>query len=159
MTEVLARTAETIHGGTLACFAVAWAGMRLLRQTSSRDLARLWRAAGATLGPTLGIVVALHAARWARVLHPGRGWPDAFAGTDDGPTQARLALLVAYLVSYTVLEIWTNEPLRLLDRDGVTTPPDAEDAWRTAVGRVRAHVALNAALFLAYVAVAPLARV
>lgn len=154
---MLARLAETVHGGTLAFFAVAWAGMRLLRQSSDRDLARLWRAAGATLGPTLGAVVALHAARWACVLHPGRGWPDAFAGADDAPSRVRVALLVGYLVSYTVLEIWTNEPLRLLDRDGTPTPPDR--TWDTAVRRVRAHVALNAVLFLAYVATGPLARV
>jgi hypothetical protein len=157
--SVLARLAETIHGGTLAIFAVLLTGARLLPQSSSRDLARLWRAAGATLGLTLGAVVALHAARWAVVLHPGAGWPDAFAGTDHVATQTRMVLLVCYVVTYTALEIWTNEPLRLLDRTGAP-PADRVDAtWETAVARVRAHLVVNAGLFLAYVAAGTLARV
>ncbi len=155
--SVLSRLAETVHGGTLAIFAVLLTGARLLPQSSSRDLARLWRAAGATLGPTLGAVVALHAARWAVVLHPGAAWPDAFAGTDDVVTQARMVLLVCYVVTYTALEIWTNEPLRLLDRPGA--PPADGAPWDTAVARVRAHLVVNTGVFLAYVAAGTLARV
>lgn len=157
---VVQRLAETVHGGTLAVFAFLLLARGALPQHAPEDLGRTWRAAGATLGITLGLVVLCFAVRWGSALHPALGFPDRFglpdaAAPGSGLATARLALLVPYWVSYVVLEIWTNEPLRLLDREGVSEA----SAYEAGLGRVRAHLALNAALFLAFVGVGALAPV
>ncbi len=157
---VVQRLAETVHGGTLAIFALLLLARGALPQHAPEDLGRTWRAAGATLGITLGILVLCFAARWGSVLHPTLGFPDRFGlpevgSMGGGLATARLALFVSYWVSYAVLEIWTNEPLRLLDREGVT---DAAP-YAAALDRVRVHLAFNAALFLAFVGVGALAAV
>ncbi len=157
---VVQRLAETLHGGTLGVFALLFLARGALPQHAPEDLGRTWRAAGATLGLSLGLLVLCFAWRWGSVLHPELGFPDRFglpdaARTDGALATARLALLVTYWVSYVILEIWTNEPLRLLDREGVT---DAT-AYGMALGRVRTHLALNAACFLGFVGVGALAPV
>jgi len=155
--NVLLTLAGTVHGGSLFAFAVLLAFRHRIPQVDEVGLVRVYRAWGGGLGITLGLY-------W---LALGLSWPDAhnpgattllerFAipvnpAADLGGVQ--LGLLFAYWVNYVALEIWTLEPCRLLDRDGVVSDP-AQYARTTK--QVATHLAVNAALFNAALVVGSL---
>jgi hypothetical protein len=143
----VARTPELLHAGVLACFALLLVFRRAIPHVRDEDLVRVFRATGAMLGVSLGLVILRFAAMWALVGHPGEGWPDSFGWDVDVPwAQARLLLLGSYWVSYIAFEIWTLEPMRLLDRGDVSD----RAAYTAALGRVVPHLCANAALFGAF---------
>jgi hypothetical protein len=145
----LAKLPEVLHAGTLAIFALLLALRRFIPHVRDEELVRVYRAAGATLGISLGLVILRFAALWAWLGHPGEGWPDAFSWRTEAPfAQPRLLLLFAYWVSYIALEIWTLEPMRLLDRGDVSD----RGAYTQGLARVVPHLGVNALLFLAFVA-------
>jgi|Wag4MinimDraft_19_1082662.scaffolds.fasta_scaffold75073_1 hypothetical protein len=144
---VASRAPEMLHAGVLLCFALLLVFRRAVPHVRDEDLVRVFRATGAMLGVTLGLVILRFAVLWALVGHPGQGWPDSFGWETDVPfAQARLALLACYWVSYVAFEIWTLEPMRLLDRGEVSDRP----AYTAALGRVVPHLCVNAALFGAF---------
>ena len=153
---VASRAPEMLHAGVLVCFALLLTFRRAIPHVRDEDLVRVFRATGAMLGVTLGLVILRFAALWALVGHPGEGWPDMFGWETDVPfAQARLVLLGGYWVSYVGFEIWTLEPMRLLDRGEVSDRP----AYTTALGRVVPHLCVNAALFGAYAVLGELGAV
>lgn len=144
---LISRAPELVHAGALAVFALLLCARSAIPHVRDEDVVRLFRASGATLGLTLGAVILRFAWLWATVGHPGEAWPDAWLGWTDLPhANTRLVLLGAYWVSYVALEIWTLEPMRLLDRGEVSD----RGAYTAALGRVVPHLCVNALLFLAF---------
>ncbi len=145
--NVAATLAGMVHGGTLVTFALLFGCRSHLGAVSEAQLVRVFRACGAILGLSLGIFILLEVLTLSAQWHPGAVGVARFAvPAADVP---RVALFGAYWVSYAVLEIWTLDPCRLLDQQGVVTDPVA---YGEAVRRVGAQVALNAVLFGAVVA-------
>lgn len=151
--SLLMSIAGMVHGGGLIAFAFLLNFRGAMKNVRDCDVIRVYRGFGAGFGLSLGVLVFASAWRFREVVGGGRGLPDAFTPPWDEPlTVLRLALFGAVWVSYAVLEVWTLEPCRLLDRDGVTDPV----AYAAATDRVARHVALNAALFAAVVALGAL---
>lgn len=147
---MIATLAGAVHGGTLVAFAVLLLARGRLPEIGEVALVRAFRATGALLGLTLGAYLFAEAWAWPAAVNPGATGIDRWAVPMD-TRGLRVALLFAYWVSYTALEIWTLEPCRLLDRHGeVADPP----AYSRAAARVSRHLALNAALFLAQLGLA-----
>lgn len=142
--EVLQTLAGMVHGGALVAFALLLVFRRAIPNVRDEDVVRVFRAFGAGIGLSLGVLIFASIWRWATTINPGKGLPDAFAVPwDDTLTVARLFAFVALWVSYVALEIWTLEPCRLLDRGDIADRP----AYAAATSRVAAHLAVNAALF------------
>lgn len=148
MILVLSHLATAIHAGTLFSGAALVAMRNRLSPLREADLIRCFRATGAILGVSLGVFLGTEAALWPGRVNPGARGLDMFAVHAD-LDGLRLLVLGAYWVSYVVLEIWTLEPCRLLDRDGELLDPPRYAATAAAVSR---HLLLNAALFLTVVA-------
>lgn len=130
------------YGGSLIAFAILLAMRHRLAPLTSENVVRTWRAWGVGLGLSMGTLIftglAMH------YLSVG-----AFTwSTDDLSSQLRLAADLVFLalwLSSFQLEIWTMEPTRKLDKDGVITDPTAYEAC---VRRVSLQASVNAALFI-----------
>ncbi len=145
LAELALTLAGTVHGGTLAVFALLLVGRSAVPSVAEADLVRCFRATGATLGLSLGLFILAGAWRYAHAVNPGAGFPDAFAVPIDDPlTIARLVVFGAYWVSYVWLEIFTLEPTRMLD-GGLLGDVSR---WKPASAAVARHVSINAVLFL-----------
>lgn len=136
------------YGGPLFAFAVLLPLAGRLRGLSPWHVDRVYRAWGGGSGLALGAIFL--GGLTSHYLRHGWHW-------SLGTTPQRL-LLAGHLVflvgwvSYTILEIWTLEPLRR--RDGPADPPDPA-AYLAARPPVVRHLGLNAGLFaLAVVLVA-----
>ena len=143
--DALLALCSAVHGGTLIMFALLLNFRPLLAPLDTVSLIRAFRATGGTLGTTLGLFLFGVLFRWPFVVNPGAAWPDAYAvPVDDALTLARVVVFFAYWVSYVWLEIWTLDPCRLLDRDGVITD---EPAYLACASTSARHLAFNAVLF------------
>lgn len=144
--HVLLTLSGMVHGGALVAFALLLNFRWAIPHVRDEDAVRVYRAFGAGFGLSLAVLIFSAIWLWATELYPGKGLPDAFTIPWDEPlTVARLGLFFALWVSYVLLEIWTLEPCRLLDRGEITDRP----AYAAATSRVARHLALNALLFVA----------
>jgi hypothetical protein len=142
--SVIQTLSGMVHGGALVAFALLLAGRRAMLQSRDEDVVRVYRAWGAGNGLSLGALIFSSAWRYATEVNPGKGLPDAFAlPTGDALTVARIALFGAFWVSYVVLEIWTLDPCRSLDKGEIVD----RSAYTAAVRRVTGHLGFNAVLF------------
>jgi hypothetical protein len=133
-----------IHGGGLVAFALLLNFRHAMKYVRDEDVVRVYRGFGAGFGLSLGALVFSSAWLFAQTVNPGKGLPDAFAPPWDDPlTLVRLGTFFALWVSYTVLEVWTLEPCRQLDKGTIADPA----AYATATNRVARHLAFNATLF------------
>jgi len=147
--DLLSTFAALVHGGALVAFALLINFRRAIPRVADEDVIRVYRAFGGGFGLSLGVLIFSNIWIWWRDLGAGRGLPDAFSVPwDDSLTVARLFTFAAFWVSYVWLEIWTLDPLRLLDSGEIK---DREKYTRS-VEQVALHIAINAALFLAVVA-------
>ncbi len=147
--DLLATLAGTVHGGALIAFALLINLRRAIPRVSDEDVIRVYRAFGGGFGVSLGVYIFANIWRWWRDHGASRGLPDAFSiPWDDSLTVARLALFGAFWLSYVWLEIWTLDPCRMLDSGEIKDRP----AYTRAVGAVAVHIAINAALFAAGIA-------
>lgn len=142
-----------VHGGALVVFALLLAFRRSVPGLAEEHVVRVYRAFGAGIGLSLGVLVLGALVSWPAAVNPGAGLPWAYAlRWDSGGavlTSVRALLFLALWVSYVVLEIWTLDPCRSLDRGGEIVD---RPAYARATARVTAHLGLNAALFVAIVA-------
>ena len=146
--DLLSTFAGLVHGGALVAFALLINFRRAIPRVADEDVIRVYRAFGGGFGLSLGVLIFSNIWIWWRDLGAGRGLPDAFSVPwDDSLTVARLFTFAAFWVSYVWLEIWTLDPLRLLDSGEIK---DREKYTRS-VEQVALHIAINAALFLAVV--------
>jgi hypothetical protein len=146
--EVLLSLASTVHGGSLAAFALLLLGRKAIPFVDDVALVRVYRAWGAGIGLSLGVFWLAYASLWPSAHNPGATTLlDRFAVPMDPAVDlggVQLALLLFYWINYVILEIWTLEPCRLLDRNGAVSDPAA---YATTTRRVTLHLAFNAALF------------
>ncbi len=146
--EALLSLAGTIHGGSLAAFAILLMFRKKIPHVDEASLVRVYRAWGGGLGLSLGAYWLALALTWPGAHNPGATTLlGQFAipmnpATDLGGVQ--FGLLFAYWVNYVALEIWTLEPCRLLDRDGTVSDPAL---YARTTQQVATHLAVNAALF------------
>jgi hypothetical protein len=146
---VIQALAGMAHGGGLVVFAILLNARRAMQHVRDEDVVRVYRAWGAGSGLSLGALIFSSAWLYATTVNPGQGLPDAFAlPTDDPLTVARVGLFGALWVSYVVLEIWTLDPCRSLDKGDIVD----RAAYAAATNRVARHLAFNAALFCVVVA-------
>lgn len=130
------------YGGVLLVFAVLLPLAGRLRGLEPWHVDRAFRATGPLSGLAVG---AIFLGGFARLyLDEGAirwGW----SSVEDTLLLAKHAVFCALWVSYTVLEIWTLEPLRRLDGASGVTDPAAYLRARVPVVR---QVAVNAALMV-----------
>jgi len=150
--NVLATLAGMVHGGALVCFALLFMARARIPQVREEDLLRVFRAAGAVLGVSLGLYLLAEIVLWPAAQNPGATGVERWAvHADLAGLRAGLAFL--YWVRYAWLEIWTLDPGRLLDRNGEILDRAAYGATVSAVGR---GLVLNALLYAAVYALGPL---
>lgn len=140
---MIAELAGVVHGGTLTAFAVLLLGRSWSPRLEPAVLVRVFQATGALLGLTLGVYLLAEAWAWPAAVNPGATGIERWAVPADR-RGLRVAVLFAYWVSYVVLEVYTLEPFRTLEREHATNPA----AWARAVAGVARHVGVNAALFM-----------
>lgn len=136
--------AGTVHGGSLAAFALLLIGRRAIPHVDDVALVRVYRAWGGGIGLSLGAFWLALGVVWPAVHNPGAAALLDMYAVPSGAAAVQLGLLGVYWVNYVALEIWTLEPCRLLDRDGVVSDPAA---YADTTRRVARHLALNAVLF------------
>ncbi|MCB9759034.1 MAG: hypothetical protein H6739_04275 [Alphaproteobacteria bacterium] len=132
----------TVWAGSLVAFTVLMTLRHRLAPLASEHVVRAWRAWGAGLGLSMGTLffsgVGLH---WLRF--DGMHW------TATGPQDTWLfiaeAVFLVLWVSSFQLEVWTLEPCRKLDADGVITD---RAAYESCADRVTRQLWFNVALML-----------
>jgi hypothetical protein len=138
----LAHLAAMVHGGVLVAFALLLANRARIPHVREEDLVRVFRACGAILGLSLGAFLLGELWTWPALHNAGATGLDRWA-VPRGET-LRVLLFGTYWVGYVVLEVWTLDPCRLLDSDGLVTD---RPAYASAVRAVARQVAVNATLF------------
>lgn len=138
----LVLAAGAVHGIGLLAFAVLMAIRNRLGGDAS--ILRVYRSFGALFGLSLGAFWLGLALLWPDRYNPGAvGLLDAYS-LPSGLARYGAAALFVYWINYVALEIWTLEPSRLLDKDGVITDPPA---YAACARRVAVHLWVNALLF------------
>lgn len=139
--------ASIVYGAAVIGFAVLLAVYPRASGRPRAEIARAFRAAGPVIGLSMGAwVLGMLASRYLATGTVTWGWSTAEARLDLA-TWGVFGLL--WLSSF-VLEIWTMEPLRTaVDADDRVTD---EAAFADGYRRTGAHLALNAALVLAWAA-------
>lgn len=136
-----------VHGGGVVAFALLFRYRHRIVPGTDEGLVRVYRAWGAGNGLSLAAWVYGTLVRWPTTLHPGEGLPQAmglnFSTAALSEASFGVLTLVTLWVSYVVLEIWTLDPARLLDRDGGITD---RDAYTKTVRAVTTHLGFNALL-------------
>ncbi len=139
---VLHVTGVLFYGGPLLCFALIMPFSKKLGGLSPWHVDRVYRAMGPISG--LGFGAAILGGILVFYLQNG-SFTWAWGSAEQGLLFAKHMLFLALWVSYTVLEVWTLEPLRRLDDAEAPSDPTA---YMSARSRVVRHVQLNAVLFL-----------
>ncbi len=146
--HLLLALAGTVHGGGLVGFALLLAGRRRIPFVDDVALVRVYRAWGGVAGISLGLYWLALALTWPDAHNPGATTLlTRFAVPLDparDPGGVQLGLLLVYWINYVALEIWTLEPCRLLDKDGVVSD---HAAFASTTSKVARHLAMNAALY------------
>lgn len=141
--SLVAELSAIVHGGVLVAFALLFAFRRHLAHVPEEQLMRVFRSCGSILGLSLGAFILATVWTWPDTWNPGATGIGMFAVPRS--QLARVLLFGAYWVSYTVLEIWTLDPCRLLDQAGVVAD---RGAYACSVRAVARQLGLNAALFM-----------
>ena len=135
-------TGVLLYGGPLVAFAVMLPLTKLIKGVRPWHLDRVYRAWGSGFGLGLGAIFLGGLVRYF-LSHGGFIWGVETIG--ERLTVAKHVVFLLLWVSYTILEIWTMEPLRKQDAgEGVLN----EQAYMKARAHVVKHTALNAVLFL-----------
>lgn len=143
LAHVLQNLGFLLYGGPMVAFTILVAAAHTIPNMRTWDVVRTYRSWGAGLGLALGACVFGGLLRF--YLHFGSFldvWdqPEALAWA---PTFALFFLMWA---SNIKLEIWTLEPLRKLDKDGVVVD---EAAYEEARRKLARHMSVQATLILA----------
>ena len=136
------------YGGPLVAFAFLLGFRSQVLALDTVGLVRAFRSLGPVLGLSLGLCV-LGGLSAHALQHGGFSWSLERPGE-----LVAWASFFALWVSNIRLEIWTLDPLRLLDKDGVITD---EATYASAVDGLTRHLAVHAALVVCTVVLARLA--
>lgn len=137
-----------LYVGPMVAFTVLIAMHRRLRPMQPWDVVRTYRAWGAGLGLSMGA--------WVLGLLLGYYIDQgAFVWRFDSPTArwttARFLVFLALWAWNLRVEVWSLEPLRRLDQDGVVADPGS---YAAATARLVRDMALQSVLCLGYVLMA-----
>lgn len=132
----------TVYGGALVAFAILLNARRLIADGHAEHVIRVWRAWGPGQGITLGALILIAAVRYYLEMG-GFSWPLESLG-QQLTAAAHATFLVLWASSFHA-EIWTLEPCRKHDKDGVI---DDRAAYEACASKVARQVAFNALLFL-----------
>lgn len=130
------------YGGPLLLFAVLMPVAAHVAAGDPRQVDRVYRLAGPISGLGLGVLI-LGGLTRLYLRNGGFTWPHATAA--DRWMLAKHGVFFVLWVNYTILEVWTLEPLRRLDG---STSTDDEMAYGVARRKVSTHLVFNAALLL-----------
>ena len=121
--HVVGEMAQTLHIGGLLIFAILLGFRRAIPHLRDEDLVRVFRSWGAGFGLSLGALMATGIARQVMEVGDGGALPGSLGLRFDEPLAMFVSLrslaLFAMWVSYIRLEVWTVQPCRSLDKDGV----------------------------------------
>lgn len=143
LAHVLQNLGFLLYGGPMVAFTILVAAAHTIPNMNTWDVVRTYRSWGAGLGLALGACVFGGLARF--YLHFG-GFLDVW---DQPDAQAYIPTLVAFFLMWASnikLEIWTLEPLRKLDKEGVIADEAAYEVARAALAR---HMSVQSTLVLA----------
>ena len=131
-----------LYGGPMVAFAILVAASGRIPHMQPWDIVRTYRSWGAGFGLSLGACVLGGLIRYYLMHH-------AFTWDMDTPEHTGVLLtfttFLLIWISNIKLEIWTLEPLRKLDQNGLVSDTDA---YRAATARLSRHMALHALLVL-----------
>lgn len=153
----LQAVAAAIHGGGILVWAILFLFRGRLSHVPVEVMVRLYRAWGPVQGLSLGVWVFSQLYRFPGIANLGLAFPDSYllgwGSWVHNLTTVRAALFGLLWVSYLVLEVWTLEPCRLLDKDGVIQDPST---YQATVGRITKQLVFNALLVIAIVSLSAL---
>lgn len=141
--HVLQNLGFLLYGGPMVAFAILVAAAHSIPNVRVWDVVRTYRSWGAGLGLALGAAVLGGLSRF--YLHFG-GFLSVW---DDPEARAWLPTFAVFFVMWASnikLEIWTLEPLRKLDQNGVIKD---EAAYAVAHAALARHMSMQAALVAA----------
>lgn len=140
LAHVLQNLGFLLYGGPMVAFTILVAAASSIPNMAVWDVVRTYRSWGAGLGMALGACILGGLGRF--YLQFG-SFLDAF---DQPEAQAWLPTFAVFFVMWASnikLEIWTLDPLRKLDQNGVIKD---EAAYAAAHGALTRHMAFQAAL-------------
>jgi hypothetical protein len=154
---ILQAVAGAVHGGGILVWATLFLFRGRLSHVPVEVMVRLYRAWGPVQGLSLGVWVFSQLYRFPGIANPGLPFPDSYllgwGNWVNNLTTMRAALFGLLWVSYLVLEVWTLEPCRLLDKDGVIQDPST---YLATVQRITRQLVFNALLVIAIVSLSAL---
>ncbi len=137
-----------LYGGPMVAFTLLVSGRRLIPHVRSWDVVRVYRAWGPGFGLSLGACIL--GALVTHYLQQGSfTWP-----IDTAAQQVAAGAWLAFFamwVSNLQLEVWTLQPLRSLDQDGVIAD---ETAYEQQADRLRGHMLVHSGLIVTTVVLA-----
>lgn len=146
---LLGTVASAVHGGGLLVWSILVNFRRQISHVPTEGLIRVYRAWGAVSGVSLGLWILSSVGRFPSVMRPGFDFPQSYAlswgSWVENLTTLRVVAFGILWVSYTILEVWTLEPCRQLDKDGRITD---RVAYEGTVRKVGMQLSLNSTLFL-----------
>jgi len=144
LTLLLRDLGFVVYGGSLLALSIliAAAHVGAVPYLAREAAVRTYRAWGPGLGLSMGGIV-LYGLAHHYMTTGGFAWPL------DAPTTPAWGIFLLAWASNLRLEVWTLDPLRILDddEDGITD----EGAYREATGWLLAHLLVQNVLFLASV--------
>lgn len=141
--HILQELGFLLYGGPLVAFTILITLAGTMPHMKQWDLVRSYRAWGPGLGISLGIsIFGMLAGYWLENGAFSWGWESI---EDQQVLLAWLTFLVMW-ASNLKLEVWTLEPLRKLDIDGVVSD---EAAYAAGTARLLRHMWFHAALIVA----------
>ena len=141
--QILQSIGFMLYGGPLVAFTILITTADAIPDMKRWDLVRSYRAWGPGLGLSLGAsIFGMVLAYWLE--NGGFSW--SFATPEQAQVSVAWLTFFVMWVSNLKLEVWTLEPLRKLDVDGVVSD---EAAYTAATGRLLRHMWVHALLILA----------
>ncbi|MFT5685093.1 MAG: MFS family permease, partial [Myxococcota bacterium] len=140
--QILQNLGFLLYGGPLVAFTILIATADALPHMKRWDLVRSYRAWGPGLGISLGAsIFGMLVAYWLE--HGSFSW--GWSTPDEVQILAAWLTFFVLWVSNLKLEVWTLEPLRKLDSDGIVQD---EAAYTAATGRLLRHMWFQTVIIL-----------
>lgn len=142
-----------LYGGPMVAFAILVAAAYWIPNVRPWDVVRVYRSWGAGFGLALGACILGGLARYY-LDHGSFTW--GWSTPDERLVLGTFLAFLAMWISNIKLEIWTLDPLRKLDQNGVVSDTAA---WDAAHARLARHMARQAFLVVLVAVLASLSGI